>query len=232
MCKGNRLNIQQQDMEESKEGVLKYLRKGQRVFAGCMDKTRIKKAREKGVICYDYMEEKSIAIFNSIATAEGTIAEILQTYLQNLHGTNIMILGYGTCAKTLAVKLRGLAAEVCIAARSEYALMEAYANGYKMIKLEKISEVLKEYPLIVNTIPARVITRKELESVDTEAEIYEIASFPYGVDIDTAKELGIKVRVCPALPAKYAPVSSAEILKQYILEKQRENNGNKICKRR
>ena len=219
MCKGNRLNIQQQDMEESKERVLKYLRKGQRVFAGCMDKTWIKQAKEKGVICYDYMEDKSIAIFNSIATAEGTIAEILQTYLRNLHGTKIMVLGYGTCAKTLAVKLRGLAAEVCIAARSEHALMEAYVNGYTTIRLEKISEVLNEYPLIVNTIPARVITRKELESVDTEAEIYEIASFPYGVDLDTAKELGIKVSVCPALPAKYAPVSSAEILKQYILKK-------------
>ena len=219
MCKGTKLNIQQQDIVGTKEDILKYIRKGQRIFAGCMDQAWVERAREKGAVCYDYMEEKNIAIYNSIATAEGTIAEILQTCPRNLHGAKVMILGYGTCAKTLAVKLRGLAAEVCIAARSDQALMEAYANGYRMIKLEKMSEIIKEYSIIVNTIPARVIGRNELECVNEETEIYEIASFPYGVDMDMANELGITVKVCPSLPAKYAPVSSAEILKQYIMEK-------------
>lgn len=220
MCKGNRLNIQQQEIEVTKEDVLKYLRAGQRIFAGCIDKVWAQRAREKGAVCYDYMEEKTIAIYNSIATAEGTIAEILQTYPQNLHGTKVLVLGFGTCARTLAAKLKALSAVVCIAARSENALMEAYANGFEAVKLEKISEVLKEYPVIINTIPARVITKNELLCADRETTIYEIASFPYGVDMDAASELGITVRICPALPAKYAPVSSARILKQYILEKE------------
>ena len=56
-----------------------------------------------------------------------------------------------------------------------------------------------------------------------EAIVYEIASMPYGVDVEAAKELGITVYICSALPAKYAPVSSAEILKQYIIEKQGGN---------
>ena len=219
MCKGNRLNIHQQDIVVTKEEVLKHLKKGQRVFAGCIDKVWEERAKEKGVLCYDYMKENSIAIYNSIATAEGTIAEILQNYPYNLHGAKVMVLGYGNCAKTLAVKLKGISAEVCIVARSDQALMEAYASGYCIMKLEKVSEVIKEYPLIVNTIPARIITRKELECVDKEAEIYEIASFPSGLDIDIANKLGVTVRICSSLPAKYAPVSSAEILKQYILEK-------------
>ena len=82
-----------------------------------------------------------------------------------------------------------------------------------------MSEILKEYSIVINTIPARVFGRKELECVNEEMEIYEIASYPYGVDVDTANELGITVRVCPSLPAKYAPISSVEILKQYIMEK-------------
>lgn len=220
MCKGSRLNIQQQEIEETKEDVLKYIRTGQRIFAGCMDKAWAQKAREKGAVCYDYMEEKTIAVYNSIATAEGTIAEILQTYPKNLHGTKVLVLGFGTCARTLAVKLKALSAVVCIAARSDIAIMEAYANGFETVKLEKITEILKEYPLIINTIPARVITKKELLCADKETRIYEIASFPYGVDLDMAGELGMAVRLCPALPAKYAPASSAEILKQYIMEKQ------------
>lgn len=220
MCKGNKLNIQQQDIEVTKEELLRYIRTGQRVFAGCIDKEWANRAREKGAVCYDYMEEKIIAIYNSIATAEGTIAEIISTYPYNLHGTKVLILGFGTCAKTLAAKLGALSSRVSVAARSQTALMEAYASGYEAMKLAELPKVLGDYSVIVNTIPARVLTKNELSYIRKEAVIYEIASLPYGVDVEGARELGLTVNICPALPAKYAPVSSAEILKQYILEKQ------------
>ena len=32
---------------------------------------------EKGVSCYDYMEEETIAVKNAVATAEGAIAEAI-----------------------------------------------------------------------------------------------------------------------------------------------------------
>lgn len=223
MCKGSMLNIQQKEVEVTKEELLEYVRAGQRIFAGCIDKEWKQKAEEKGAICYDYMEEKTIAIYNSIATAEGVLAEIIRTFPRNLHGTKVLILGFGICAKTLAAKMKALDATVSIAARAEHALMEAYANGYHAVKLEALWEVLEEYPVIVNTIPARILTKKELLKIKKEAAIYEIASLPYGVDVDVAKELGVKVSICPALPAKYAPISSAEIFMQYILEKQGGN---------
>ena len=220
MCKENRLNIQQQGIEVTKEDVLRYVRAGQKIFAGCMDKEWKRQAEEKGAVCYDYMEEKKIAIYNSIATAEGALAEIIRSYPCNLHGAKVLVLGFGTCGKTLAAKLKALSAVVCIAARSEEALMEAYANGYRTVMLENLPPVLEEYPVIVNTIPARILDKPKLALVKEKTMIFEIASFPYGVDVEAAKELGVDVKVCPALPAKYAPVSSAEILKQYILEKQ------------
>lgn len=220
MCKGNKLNIQQQDIEVTKEELLRYMRTGQRVFAGCIDKEWAHRAREKGAVCYDYMEEKTIAIYNSIATAEGTIAEIISTYPYNLHETKVLLLGFGTCAKTLAAKLRALSAKVSIVARSQTALMEAYASGYETVELEDLPKVLGDCSVIVNTIPARILTKNELSYISKEAVIYEISSLPYGVDVEGARELGLTVNICPALPAKYAPVSSAKILKQYILEKQ------------
>lgn len=215
MCKGNILN-----REITKEELLGYIREGQRIFGGCIDKEWKRRAEEKGVVCYDYMEEETIAVYNSIATAEGTIAEMIRTYPRNLHGTKVLILGFGRCARTLAAKLKAMDADVAIAARKAEALMEAYANGYDTVKLSDLSAGIQEYPLIVNTIPARVLTGRELALVSSDSAIYEIASYPYGVDVEAAKELGVKVVVCPALPAKYAPVSSVEILEQYIMEKQ------------
>lgn len=220
MCKGNKLNIQQQGSEVTKEEILRYLRAGQTIFAGCIDKEWKRRAEEKGAVCYDYMEEKTIAIYNSIATAEGTIAEVIKAYPQNLHDTRVLVLGFGICGKTLAAKLSALSARVCIAARSKQVLMEAYANGYQTVALDKLADILNEYPVIINTIPARVISRTELACVQEEAMIFEIASYPYGVDVEAATELGVSVCICSAIPATYAPVSSVKILKQFILEKQ------------
>lgn len=222
MCRQGNLNIQQ-DIEITKEELLEYIRAGQHIFAGCIDKEWMQKARDKGAVCYDYMEEPTIAVYNSIATAEGTIAEIIRTYPQNLHGTKVLILGFGKCARTLAAKLKALDAKVSIAARAKNALMEAYTGGYHAVKLDALSGVIGEYPIIINTIPARILNRQELAHLREGAAVYEIASMPYGADMDAAKELGIAIFICPALPAKYAPVSSAEILKQYIMEKQGGN---------
>ena len=222
MCKGDKLNIQQGEVI-TKEQLLEYVRAGQSIFAGCIDAEWKRKALEKGVVCYDYMEENTIAIYNSVATAEGTLAEIIRTYPQNLHGTKVLVLGFGKCARTLAAKLKALDAKVSVAARSENALMEAYVGGYHTVKLDALPGVMGEYSVIVNTIPARILTKQELPHLKKEAIVYEIASMPYGVDVEAAKELGITVYICSALPAKYAPVSSAEILKQYIIEKQGGN---------
>ena len=225
MCKGEWLNAQQ-DVKLTKEMLLEYVQQGQRIFGGCIDLAWKAKAQEKGAVCYDYMQDDTIAIYNSIATAEGTIAEIIKTYPKNLHDTKVLVLGYGKCAKTLAIKLKALNVKVSIAARSAHALMEAYASGYDTMSFkeeESTKKRMRDYAIIVNTIPDRILTKQVLAGMDKETCIYDIASFPYGVDMDAVKELGMMAYLCPALPAKYAPVSSAEILKQYIIEKQGGN---------
>ena len=58
--------------------------------------------------------------------------------------------------------------------------------------------------------------------MDPNSIVYEIASEPYGIDLKSAKEKEIRVEVLGALPGKYSPVSSALILKEYILEKGKE----------
>lgn len=218
MCKGEQLNIQQ-DKQISKNMLLEYIQKGQYIFAGCIPEEWKIAAEEKGATCFDYMKEKTIAIYNSIATAEGTIAEMIRTYPKNLHGEKVLVLGFGTCAKTLANKLKACDMNVTIAARSEVALMEAYAYGYETVPLELLNEVIDVYTLIVNTIPARVLPQKTLELMKKQAVLYEIASMPYSFSEEEAKAAKVTYHICPALPAKYAPVSSAEMLREFIESK-------------
>ena len=217
MDKGGNLNMKSEPAYHVKE-LIGYMKKGQKVFAGCISREFRELMEYRGVQYFDFMEQKEISIYNSIATAEGIIAEAIKEYNQNLHGSKTLVLGYGKCAKTLADKLKGLGAEVCVCARKEADLMEAYTYGMKTEKIENLTDVIGEYSLVFNTIPAKIINKKVLEKVKTASIIFDIASFPYGVDLEEAKKLNVNVKICMSLPAKYSPVSSAEILTKYIRE--------------
>ena len=51
-----------------------------------------------------------------------------------------------------------------------------------------------------------------------DAALMELASPPYGFDMVSAKELGIKVEIAGALPSRFSPVSAAQAIKESILE--------------
>ena len=214
-CKGKRINLSD-TKEVTPEELLQLLRPGQKVFAGAIGKAFEEKAKEKGIICYDYMTEERIAVFNSIATAEGTIGEILHSFPYNLHGTSVLILGYGRCAKTLARKLKALDVKVAVYARRKDASMEAYAQGAEPVEKEALLQEMRKYPIVINTIPERIFRGKEIRQLSLETTIYEIASYPYCMDPKEAEKYRVKFRICPGLPGKYSPVSSALILKEYI----------------
>lgn len=217
MHKGNNLNIHTETSYHVKE-LIGYMKKGQTVFAGCISREFRELMEHKGILYFDFMEQKEISIYNSIATAEGLIAEMILSSPENLHGNKALILGYGTCAKTLAAKLKGLHVSTCICARNEAALMEACTFGHHTENLSDLKHIIANYPLIINTIPSKILNKEILEQISKEARIFEIASYPYGIDMEAAQKLHINVKLCMSLPAKYAPVSSADILTRFILK--------------
>ena len=68
--------------------------------------------------------------------------------------------------------------------------------------------------IIINTVPATVLYEAQLERLDKQTMLIELASFPYGFDSAKAMSLGLEVALLPALPAKYAYASSAAAMAQ------------------
>lgn len=230
LAKGKWINLSSVQ-EVTIEDLLELLGEGQKVFAGAIDECFAKKAKEKGVICYDYMKEERIAIYNSIATAEGTIGEILQSFPYHLHGTPVLVLGYGRCAKTLVRKLQAMGGKVAVYARRTEAGMEAYTQGADRIEKEVLLQEIPKYPVVINTIPERIFNKEELKQFNKRSVIYEIASYPYCMDPKEAQNSGLRFRICGGLPGKYSPVSSAMVLKEYIMEKCNPVKEQKIEER-
>lgn len=192
--------------------ILSLMTSKQTLAGGCLSEDILGFCQNRSISFYDFMKSESVAMFNTIATAEGAIAEALLHHPLNLHGAKAIVLGYGRCGKTLAQKLNGLSAQVTVCCRSNDDLAMADALGHHPLSWSKLFDQIHQFQYIFNTIPAMVIDAKLIHNVHPDAIIIDIASAPGGVDFDAAKLAGIHAGLYPGLPGIYAPLSSAKAL--------------------
>lgn len=165
----------------------------------------------------DFMKIEEVAILNSIATAEGTIAEAITRSPLNLCGSPALVLGYGKCGRILSAKLKGLDAKVTVSARRNTVLTEAECYGFQTLPFECLKNSLSEFLFIFNSIPAEYFDESLLKEVSKDATFIDISSNPGCADLDAASRLGVKTALCLGLPGKYAPKASAEILTKELI---------------
>lgn len=200
-------------LKESEEGeLIEALWAGKTLIAGCIPKQFMQTEFRQ----YDYMADKSLTVFNSIATAEGAIVKAIESSSGNISGSNCLIIGYGVCGKTLASRLNGMKANIKVCVRRDEVHAEVAADGYAGIYFTELDSYLGKFDYIFNTVPAQVLGEKELADVNKECVIIDIASAPGGVDYEVAQQLGIKAKLCPGLPGIYAPKASAEAMVKII----------------
>ena len=65
---------------------------------------------------------------------------------------------------------------------------------------------------VINTIPALVINKREINLLQPDAVVLDIASAPGGCNFPYLKERGIAHKLALGLPGIYSPKTSGEIL--------------------
>lgn len=195
-----------------------YLNENHTLFGGCICDLVKEYCDTKHIPFYDFMEVESVTIANAIATAEGALIEAMLASPIVLHKSKCLILGFGRCAKILADKLKGIGADVTIAARSKEALTFADAYSYHTISISNLTKCISEFSFIFNSIPSMVLDAAELSYVSKEATIIDIASAPGGINYDYCDQMHLQAKLCLGLPGKYAPQTSAQILNEALLD--------------
>lgn len=170
----------------------------------------------------DYYRSEPLQLFNANATAEGALALAIERTPFTLFGNPALILGAGRIGQFLAAKLSALGARVTVGARREEALALCRARGWEARRLEDLC--YKNYRLVFNTIPARILGEEQLGKLPRGALLMELASAPGGFDPETALEHHLRVCYAPGLPGKYSPESAAGYIGETIL-KEMERNG-------
>lgn len=188
------------------------------LYAGAISKNMKTKFKKKNIKFYDILEEDGVAILNSIPTSEGAIDIAMNMTDFTIHGSNVLVLGYGNIGKILSKMLYGIGANVYCEARNKKDLAFIKAMGYNSISLDKLDSYLGDMDIIFNTIPAMILDEKRLKCLKKESVIIDLASSPGGVDFSKAKEFKINTTWALALPTKVAPRTAAVYLKNVIDE--------------
>ena len=175
-----------------------------------------KQLDEKYMEVIDIMKRDDLAILNTIATAEGTIEVAIKNTDKILQGSRVLILGFGRVGKIVANKFSKMSAIVTCAARkvSDLAWIKAY--GYNSLNINDMLYDLKEFDIIINTVPQTILRERELKHIDAEALLIDLASSPGGIDGKMAKSMGLNFIWALALPGRIAPSSSAKFIKDTV----------------
>lgn len=188
--------------------------KNKTIIAGRIDKSLYQKFPETKII--DLLEREELTVLNAIASAEGTIQVAMEETNKTIHGTNILIMGFGRITKVLFNMLKGFGSNIYCETTKIENISWIRTYGYTPIILEDLNENLDKFDLIINTVPHIILDDIKLSKLKKDCVIIDVASAPGGVDKKAAKDRNIKVVWALALPGKVAPVTSAKYIKETL----------------
>jgi dipicolinate synthase subunit A len=193
------------------------LKKGNIVIGGQLPESFKETLTDTEIEFYDYFLLDELAIFNAIPTAEGVVEILIKNLPITIHSMKCAILGYGRVGKVLAETLKSLGAEVTIFARKERDKADAFTKGYKFASFPSLKNTEYKFDALINTVPQKVLGRDEMKNISSDCLFIEIASAPFGIDFQAAKEFAFDVIKANSLPGKVAPKTAGEIIGRSIL---------------
>lgn len=197
--------------------IIKCAKREAVLFAGRIPGAVAAFAKECGKELHDYYLREELQIMNAVPTAEGTVEMIMKQIPTTIFGARILVTGFGRTAQALCLLLKAMGASVTVCARKREALAHAQSIGCHSMAMSRFALEKLHYDVIVNTIPARVITGDVLDKVRQDCYIIDIASAPGGVDTGYAVKRGLTVESALSLPGQVAPKTAGKVIKETVL---------------
>lgn len=200
---------------------------GGAVFTGLAAPALREATARRHLTLVEYRDRDDFAIYNSVPSAEGAIHMAMEASPLCLFGSRCLVVGFGRTGVTVAQMLKGIGAQVTVAARKDTDLAWIFAGGHRPLPMADLAGGVGEADFTFNTAPALVLNRAVLERAPRHQVIIDLASAPGGVDYAAAEELGIKALLAPGLPGKVAPVTAGRIVATLIVRylSQREERA-------
>ncbi|SDB89116.1 dipicolinate synthase subunit A [Pelagirhabdus alkalitolerans] len=194
------------------------------ILTGIMTDYLTEQVQRNNINCLEIMSRNDVAIKNAVPTAEGTVQLALETMDRTIHGAKTIVLGFGRVGYTVAHTFNQLHADVRVGVRKTEDIARAETINLEGFHLNQLDEAIQNCDLLINTIPALIITRDHLKKLNKNCLIIDLASKPGGVDFKAATEENLRAIHALGLPAKVAPKTAGQILAYTIDQMIRESN--------
>ena len=133
-------------------------------------------ASGRGLRLHDYGAREELLAANAVATAEGAIGVLLGETERTLWRSRVLVTGWGHVARALAPRLAALGAGVCVCARSPGARAWIAAEGLEALGLPELQDALPGCGIVINTVPAPMLTAARVAGMKPDALILDLAS--------------------------------------------------------
>ena len=155
-----------------------------------------------GYRVWDLLKDPAYIAENAYITAHCAVRLAMDKLPVAMRRCKVLIIGWGRIGKCLAALLKGMEADVTVAARKESDRAILHALGYSIADTKEID--CSPYRVIFNTVPATVLPKSPIGCLKID-----LAS--------TAGITGNDVIHARGLPGKDAPEASGELIARTVL---------------
>lgn len=129
---------------------------------------------------------------NRYGTGQSTIDGILRATNRLIAGSVFVVAGYGWCGKGVAMRAKGMGAEVIVTEVDPIKAIEARMDGYRVMPMEKAAEIGDIFCTVTGNI--HVIRKEHFEKMKDGAIVCNSGHFNVEIDIPALEEMAVEKR--------------------------------------
>ena len=191
--------------------------------------------RAKEIKFFNLMEDETFVLKNAILTAEGFLLDLIQNTSNSIFEQKILILGGGRVAKAVASILNKLGISFYVSMRNNLKLVDFQIFTENIVYWNNFKNVLKNYDVIINTIPFEIFNKDDVKKLNKNCTIFELSSVKClseenlknftVIDPTIKKETTFdnlktkKFVFCPGIPGRYIPETSGKLILDFLKTK-------------
>jgi adenosylhomocysteinase len=166
---------------------------------------RLKNLDKKGILLYPIIavNDASTKHFfdNRYGTGQSTIDGIIRATNMLLAGSNFVVCGYGWCGRGVAMRARGMGANVIVTEIDPLKALEAVMDGYQVMPMKDAAPIGDAFVTLTGDI--NVIRREHFEVMKDGAVVSNSGHFNVEIDIAGLEKIAKKKRTVREFVEEY-----------------------------
>lgn len=130
---------------------------------------------------------------NYYGTGQSTFDGILRSTNMLIAGRTVVVLGYGSCGKGVAMRAQGMGAQVIVTEVDAFCALQAAMDGHRVLKMEEAAPIGDLFITVTGNL--NVIRMEHMEKMKDAAVLANSGHFDNEIDVKSLESNATKRRV-------------------------------------